>query len=112
MEVTSKALESDSNSEQEHTKPHTMEKRQGLTRKMLRMMFLLLICSLFVITVQSAKGPALPPNAKKGYLYAGTDDASPVIEFEGPDDRPDFVLSRNKGHRVVEFYAPWCPHVS
>lgn len=48
------------------------------------------------------------------YLYK-SDDTSPIIEFipdnEQYPERPDFIYSTEKGPRVVEFYAPWCPHV-
>jgi len=58
------------------------------------------------------------------YLYAveGGEDPAPVVEYLVPDDDslqmvkwndtehlPDF-LKTSDTHRVVEFYAPWCPH--
>ena len=46
------------------------------------------------------------------FLYH-TDEAAPfIIDYE-PDgtDNPDFIYGTNQGPRVVEFYAPWCPHV-
>lgn len=49
------------------------------------------------------------------YLY-DTDDASPVQEYkqdeEDDKERPSFLFDKDNGPRVVEFYAPWCPHVS
>jgi hypothetical protein len=52
------------------------------------------------------------------YLYAN-DDAVPIIEYipDIPEDGqeaelPYFLLGPESGPRVVEFYAPWCPHVS
>jgi hypothetical protein len=52
------------------------------------------------------------------YLYHYK-DASPIIDYEAPpskgtteEDRPDFLYGDGQGPRVVEFYAPWCPHVS
>lgn len=60
------------------------------------------------------------------YLYAveGEEDPAPVMEMLVPEDEADVMVDRNdtkhlpdfltsKGsnrHRVVEFYAPWCPH--
>lgn len=49
---------------------------------------------------------------ESGYLYLGTTDSEPVIDFNGTTGRPDFLYSPETGPRVVEFYAPWCPHVS
>lgn len=47
------------------------------------------------------------------YLPLGS-DAEPVIDYRPtPDedaDEPDFIFGLNNGPRVVEFYAPWCPH--
>jgi thiol-disulfide isomerase/thioredoxin len=50
------------------------------------------------------------------YLYAN-DDAVPIIEYipdileEGQEpEMPYFLLGPESGPRVVEFYAPWCPH--
>lgn len=51
---------------------------------------------------------------ESGYLYLGTTDADPVIDYNGNNGatgRPDFLYSPDAGPRVVEFYAPWCPHV-
>jgi thiol-disulfide isomerase/thioredoxin len=48
------------------------------------------------------------------FLYLGRNDSDPVIEYEGTNEsdptRPDFLYSPDAGPRVVEFYAPWCPH--
>jgi thiol-disulfide isomerase/thioredoxin len=47
------------------------------------------------------------------YLY--DEDAGVVMEYmpsastENPL-RPNFLYSTNNGPRIVEFYAPWCPH--
>ncbi|GKY94250.1 hypothetical protein MPSEU_000390800 [Mayamaea pseudoterrestris] len=51
----------------------------------------------------------------KNYLYLPLgEEASPVIEYrpkKGDDPkRPNFIFGPNNGPRVVEFYAPWCPH--
>jgi hypothetical protein len=49
------------------------------------------------------------------FLY-NNDDALPVVEYNPEDEqrasRPDFIFGPDNGPRVVEFYAPWCPHVS
>jgi hypothetical protein len=50
------------------------------------------------------------------YLYNSA-DAHPVIEYLGNNTEsdpihPSFIYSPNNGPRIVEFYAPWCPHVS
>lgn len=61
------------------------------------------------------------------YIYAASDEdpenVFPVIDFlasesslddkagEGErEERPDFLYSTKAGHRIVEFYAPWCWH--
>jgi thiol-disulfide isomerase/thioredoxin len=53
------------------------------------------------------------PGKESGYLYDG-EDSAPVMEFydsDGPDpDHPNFLYDSHQGPRVVEFYAPWCPH--
>lgn len=51
----------------------------------------------------------------KNYLYSPLgEDADPVIEYKPKDgedpNHPDFIFGPNNGPRVVEFYAPWCPH--
>jgi thiol-disulfide isomerase/thioredoxin len=71
-------------------------------------------------------------NAKKldvadEYLYHTEEAAGIIIDYEPPPEsdllsesknkdstllnRPDFIYGPNQGPRVVEFYAPWCPHV-
>lgn len=52
--------------------------------------------------------------AQSGYLYLGASDSDPIIDYDGnhgASGRPDFLYSPDTGPRVVEFYAPWCPHV-
>jgi hypothetical protein len=51
---------------------------------------------------------------ESGYLYLGTTDSYPINDYDGnhgASGRPDFLYSPDTGPRVVEFYAPWCPHV-
>jgi len=49
------------------------------------------------------------------YLYSEK-DAFPVVEYrsrwEVDPGHPRFLFGAKNGPRVVEFYAPWCPHVS
>ena len=59
------------------------------------------------------------------YLYHTEEARGIIIDYEPPPttndggakdedphgDRPDFIYGPNQGPRVVEFYAPWCPHV-
>jgi hypothetical protein len=54
------------------------------------------------------------------YLYHTEDAAGIIIDYEPPPEvsdknkdlnRPDFLYGPNQGPRIVEFYAPWCPHV-
>jgi thiol oxidase len=58
---------------------------------------------------------------EKDYMYAAMDpaEAAPIQEYvlpegykEGKDEfkLPDFLSDPHSGNRVVEFYAPWCPH--
>jgi thiol oxidase len=47
------------------------------------------------------------------YLY--DEDPGVVIEYKPSASirdplRPDFIHSTHNGPRIVEFYAPWCPH--
>jgi thiol-disulfide isomerase/thioredoxin len=68
---------------------------------------------LFLILV-----PAVVPDnqdqlEERQYLY--DQHAGVVIEYMPSADvknplRPDFLYSPNNGPRIVEFYAPWCPH--
>lgn len=80
---------------------------------------ILLFGMLFLLVVNSV----FP--ADKLYLYSlqEPEKVAPVIEYQLPeneslimknrDDKehlPDFLKSADNGHRVVEYYAPWCPH--
>ncbi|GAX23187.1 hypothetical protein FisN_39Hh017 [Fistulifera solaris] len=50
---------------------------------------------------------------ESGYLYLGTTDSYPISDYDGnhgASGRPDFLYGSDTGPRVVEFYAPWCPH--
>lgn len=56
-------------------------------------------------------------DAKKydeNYLYL--ENADPVVEFVRDESEPNpkepaFIYGSNTGPRLIEFYAPWCPHV-
>lgn len=66
------------------------------------LLLFLLSCAIF----------AAEETSEEEYLYH-TDEAAPfIIDYE-PDgtDKPDFIYGAKQGPRVVEFYAPWCPHV-
>jgi len=63
------------------------------------------------------RGSLAEEDKQSEYLYYGTDDAFPVQDYHvppGTDEHtarhPSFIYNPNKGPRVVEFYAPWCPH--
>jgi hypothetical protein len=60
------------------------------------------------------------------YLYHIEEAKGIIIDYEAPvivssqqkqdskkidASKPDFLYGPNQGPRVVEFYAPWCPHV-
>lgn len=54
---------------------------------------------------------------KEDYLYYGRDDSYPVQDYRvEPGTNPQvakhapFIYDDNVPARVVEFYAPWCPH--
>jgi hypothetical protein len=49
------------------------------------------------------------------FLYAPLGkDADPVVEYRIAENMKPTFLYNGTGHpaRIVEFYAPWCPHVS
>jgi hypothetical protein len=62
-------------------------------------------------------------NIQDKYLYHTDEARGIIIDYEPPSTstangdtdpnlyRPDFIYGPNQGPRVVEFYAPWCPHV-
>jgi hypothetical protein len=63
-----------------------------------------------VVTPVNSKGEIASVN-KEDYLYH-TDEASGVIiDYEPASITPDFIYGADQGPRVIEFYAPWCPHV-
>lgn len=45
----------------------------------------------------------------KDYLYHYADAQTVITDYDQDDARPAFLYD-GKGARVVEFYAPWCPH--
>ena len=85
------------------------------------------------VSVVNAKEPSEDNNnnnIQEKYLYHTEEARGIIIDYEPPqsttstkdkgdsnnkDDpnlyRPDFIYGPNQGPRVVEFYAPWCPHV-
>lgn len=78
-----------------------------------------LFVTCFYSSVTEARYGGIAPQKKaepistpvSGYLYLGTTDSEPVMDYNGTTGRPDFLYSPDTGPRVVEFYAPWCPHV-
>ena len=90
---------------------------------------LLCVSIIFVSVTVDAKKPSEDSNnndLEAEYLYHTEEANGIVIDYEPPpsvfnkdgdakDDpslyRPDFLYGPNQGPRVVEFYAPWCPHV-
>jgi thiol-disulfide isomerase/thioredoxin len=82
------------------------------TRRLLEVLFCSLLLTLAPCLSEAAE--IADKDDEANYLYSG-EDASPIIDYHakmgGEDpDRPDFLFSPNNGPRVVEFYAPWCPH--
>lgn len=70
---------------------------------------------------QSGVVDASPPEEEEditNYLYHNN-YSYPIIDYEPPSsskesiihDKPLFLFGENQPARVVEFYAPWCPHV-
>jgi thiol oxidase len=81
----------------------------GFFRQRCLVTALLIFLSLIptVVPEQYEEDPDMP------YLYDA--DAGVVIEYMPSAStkdplRPDFLYSTNNGPRIVEFYAPWCPH--
>lgn len=89
------------------------------------LILLLWINNRFVSVSVNAKKPSEDNNdnnIQEKYLYHTEEARGIIIDYEPPstsgdakDDpnlyRPDFIYGPNQGPRVVEFYAPWCPHV-
>jgi hypothetical protein len=55
-----------------------------------------------------------PEFTDEDFLYHTPDAAGIIHDYEPQENvtKPDFLYGLNQGPRVVEFYAPWCPHVS
>jgi hypothetical protein len=89
------------------------------------LILLIWINNRFVSVSVNAKKPSEDNNdnnIQEKYLYHTEEARGIIIDYEPPstsgdakDDpnlyRPDFIYGPNQGPRVVEFYAPWCPHV-
>jgi thiol-disulfide isomerase/thioredoxin len=76
---------------------------------------ILLILSLISIATVLADESEEEEEELQLYLYE--EDAGKVIEYILPEksatvdpEKPDFLYAPNQGYRIVEFYAPWCPH--
>lgn len=62
----------------------------------------------------SSDGDDEEEDENEEYLYHIEAAKGIIHDYEPPKDnstRPDFLYGTNQGPRVVEFYAPWCPHV-
>lgn len=102
-------------------------------RCLFRLLLLWATGSLFAGVVIDAKKPTADADSEddvqEKYLYHTDEAKGIIIDYEPPpiaspsktkdgaikEDpdlyRPDFIYGPNQGPRVVEFYAPWCPHV-
>jgi len=73
---------------------------------MLRFQRLIVGLVLLLSSIQGDK------DEEEKYLYHEK-SSSIIFDYE-PDpaqgDRPDFIYDPDQGPRVIEFYAPWCPH--
>jgi thiol oxidase len=69
-----------------------------------------------VLLASHALSKEIDLNDKKHYLYFGDEEAEKYVHDYHPDkDAPDlhepaFLFKPNNPARIVEFYAPWCPH--
>ena len=70
--------------------------------------FLLLSLILFVHYVGGEEG-----TTEQKFFYLNDPDAGPIKElgptYEGDVNRPDLIYD-DKRIRLIEYYAPWCPH--
>jgi thiol oxidase len=87
----------------------TIDGTMEITRRMFRVTTLLLFLFLAPIVVSQDE----EEEQEQQYLYA--ENAGVVIDYmpspsTGNPLRPDFLYSPYNGPRMVEFYAPWCPH--
>jgi Erv1 / Alr family len=90
------------------------------------------VSSVILVTATTASAAdATEDEMPEDYLYHTEEAKGIIIDYEPPlvaaaastkaaaaagakgnvEDRPDFLYGPNQGPRVVEFYAPWCPHV-
>jgi thiol oxidase len=81
----------------------------GSTRQICRVTTLLL----FLFLEHTVESQEEEEEEQQQYLYA--ENAGVVIDYmpspsTGNPVRPDFLYSPYNGPRMVEFYAPWCPH--
>lgn len=77
-----------------------------------------LLFAVFVLQLGSSARTVVHAKQKfsdaDNYLYHTEDAAGIIIDYEPEKPEtatPDFIYGADQGPRVVEFYAPWCPHV-
>jgi hypothetical protein len=84
----------------------------------LRLHFVLLLAACAIIGNGGRRWSVNAETSADEYLYHTEEAAGVIIDYEPPKGAtdkelvtPDFLYGPNQGPRVVEFYAPWCPHV-
>jgi thiol oxidase len=87
----------------------------GITRQRWLVLALLLFISLVPTVVPWEEPEEEEDDEEEEEQYLYDEDAGVVIDFMPSAEiadpvRPDFLYSTNNGPRIVEFYAPWCPH--
>jgi hypothetical protein len=73
----------------------------------------LLIVALLLTSTHGANKKKEEKKYDENYLYL--ENAGLVVEFRPESEpkplEPEFIYGANTGPRLIEFYAPWCPHV-
>lgn len=95
----------------------------GLTAVLNRRVVVLTLFFFVLLSIARSDKDGSDDEPVGNYLYSEyeKDVVYPVVEYIAEDtgsgdsvnntrERPDFLYSSKSGHRIVEFYAPWCPH--